>query len=115
MVKEQEKIELKSKENQQNEFKTIILKNVEWININKLFTFTSKYNFIILTSNILKCYKNFEKLELCGIVKNNELITIYDSNPIIKIIKNYLNISINNQEINLYIKNSQTDIEKLYF
>ena len=102
-------------ENQQNEFKTIILKNVEWININKLFPFTSKYNFIILTSNILKCCKNFEELELCGIVKNNELITIYDSKPIIKIIENYLNISINNQEINLYIKNSQTDIEKLYF
>jgi hypothetical protein len=52
---------------------------------------------------------------LCGIVKNNELITIYDSKPVIKIIENYSNISINNQEINLYIKNSQTDIEKLYF
>ena len=52
---------------------------------------------------------------MCGFAKNNELITIYDSKPIIKIIKNYLNISINNQDINLYIKNSQTDIKKSYF
>lgn len=72
------------------EKKVIIFQNFDKLKISDLYKFTSKFNFILLTDDILKNCEKFEEFELCSIYKANKIYEIFTVDPILSWISNRL-------------------------
>lgn len=89
---------------------TIILNNIEWISIEDLEPFITKFNFIILTNNPIKFLTKWDYWELLSFYESEHFVNIYSKNQIFNWLEN-----LEHKKIDTNIINCDIFLDKLLF